>query len=154
MNVWTLLREEKVKSHQSMGSKWNGHGSSFLGQLPPGSNNWVWLKEQDHIFFPVFCSNTIFTQIRAMAIFQNAALIQGWHLFEGGVYLKVGRTKEYCYNYGIIIFCIKQTELTSFDSDYIRALVLIQGQCLLTFLFQKLVLIPGTHLLRSGTLFK
>lgn len=138
MNVWTLLREEKVKSHQSMGSKWNGHGSSFLGQLPPGSNNWVWLKEQDHILFPVFWSSTVFTRIRAM----RAAFI--W---------KLDATKN-CYNYGIIIFDINQTELTSFDSDYIRTLVLIQGQHLLTFLSQKLVLIPGRRLLRSGTLFK
>lgn len=35
---YTCVRK-RVKSHQSMGRECNGHGSSFLGQLPPGSNN-------------------------------------------------------------------------------------------------------------------
>lgn len=38
-------------------------------------------------------------------------------LFEGGVYLKVGRDQE-LFTYDIVIFRIKLTELTSFDSDY------------------------------------
>ena len=81
------------------------------------------------------------------------------HLFKGGTYLRVAFIWKFdaiknCYNYGINIFRIKQTELTTFDSDYLRALVLIQGQCLLTFLSQTLVLILGRRLLRSGTLFK
>ena len=81
------------------------------------------------------------------------------HLSKGGTYLRAVFIRKLdaiknCYNYGINIFRIKQTELTSFDSDYIRALALIHGQCLLTFLSQKLVLIPGKRLLRSGTLFK
>ena len=124
-----------------MGSKWNGHGSSFLGQLPPGSNNWVWLKEQDHRFFPFFCSNTVFTRIRATALikfFKNAALI-----LRVAFIWKLDATKNYCFNYDITIFRIKQTELTSFDSEYIRALVLIQGQCLSTFLSQMWCLFQG-----------
>lgn len=31
-------------------------------------------------------------------------------------------------DYGIIIFCIKQKELTSFDFDYTRAVALIRGK--------------------------
>ena len=56
------------------------------------------------------------------------------HLFKGGKgYLraafiwKLDAIKNCC-NYSIIIFHIKQTELTSFDSDYIKVLVLTQGQ--------------------------
>ena len=39
-------------------------------------------------------------------------------LFDGGVYLKVGCTKEDCFYYDTVICCIKLTELTSFDFDY------------------------------------
>ena len=54
-----------------------------------------------------------------------------WHLFEGVAYLRAACTErldatQNCFNYGIIIFRIKITELTSFDFDYIRAAALIR----------------------------
>ena len=52
---------------------------------------------------------------------------QIWNLFEGSLHLKVGCYKNYCFNNGIVIFFIKQTELNSFDFDYIGAAVLIWG---------------------------
>ena len=62
-------------------------------------------------------------------------------LFEGGAYLrmaliwKLDMTKN-CINYGLIIFDVKLTELTSFDFDYIRATALTQGLHWLTFFSQ------------------
>lgn len=53
-----------------------------------------------------------------------------WHLFEGGVFLKVGLDKELYQLPHIIIFRIKLTELTFLDFDYIRAAARIRGQWL------------------------
>ena len=52
------------------------------------------------------------------------ALIRGRSLFEGGVYLKIGRNKE-LFLIVLIVFRIEITELTSFDFDYILAAALI-----------------------------
>ena len=66
-----------------------------------------------------------------------------WHLSERSEYLKVGRDKEKGYKYPITIFCIKITELTSFDFDYIWATALIWGLHLLTFFSQMQCLCKG-----------
>ena len=57
---------------------------------------------------------------------------QVWHLFKGGIYLKIDEIKS-CINYSVDIFPIKlRINIFSFDFDYIGAAVHIQGQYLLT----------------------
>ena len=63
-------------------------------------------------------------------------LIQGQCLFEVGVCLKVGGDKE--------LTTVLLKELTSFDLDYIRAAILIQGQSLLTSFSQTRGLFVGS----------
>ena len=52
---------------------------------------------------------------------------QVWHLFKGGIYLKIDEIKS-CINYSVDVFPIKLTELT-----YLLLILIILGQrCIFT----------------------
>ena len=52
---------------------------------------------------------------------------QVWHLFKGGIYLKIDEVKS-CINYSVDVFPIKLTELT-----YLLLILIILGQrCIFT----------------------
>ena len=52
---------------------------------------------------------------------------QVWHLFKGGIYLKIDEIKS-CINYSVDVFPIKLTEVTSF----LLILIILGQRCMFT----------------------